>query len=109
MIELRSDVRGCWAIPYHNKRRRRAIRLPDGAIVELPANALRFDHVPWGLPALLEVSRDGSRVIAQLQSLEGDLPDSIFLGCAGIFHLPSGEIAAVYGARVEPIEAMTPE
>jgi hypothetical protein len=73
------STNGIWAVPYHNRRKRKPERLPNGAIVE-SATIDQRREVPDGLPAYFEC--------------EGDC----FIGLSGVFVLPSGQVGAIYGA-----------
>lgn len=83
MIELTG--KNIYAVPYRKRRRLKAIRLPDGAIVERPTPEQRL-AVPKGLPAAYEIPG----------------PGNCFVGLAGVFLLPTGDVAAVYGSPRDP-------
>jgi hypothetical protein len=112
MIELKSNGRGCWAVPYRFRRRRKAVRLPDGAIVEEPTENQLFEHMPRAksvdggtVPGWLEMTRDGSRLIRPTDVYRGHACDSVFVHVAGVFVLPSGDVAAVYGANAKTLRS----
>jgi hypothetical protein len=95
---------GIFAIPYRAGRPREAIRLPDGAIVEMPLPDQRGD-APSRPMSLFEVGAGGVPATihhANLGLITG------YASLAGIYLLPSGEVAAVYGAEAIPIEADAP-
>ena len=100
MFELCScSGAGIFAIPYRAGLRRKATRLPDGAIVESPS-AGRAGEVPARPGAIFEVAVGGGPATihhANLGLVSGFLP------LTGVFLLPSGEVAAVYGAVALPI------
>jgi hypothetical protein len=105
MIELRSDSRGAWAIPYRKKQRLEAVNLLDGTIVEEAPPDLMRQHLPNdGVPSLFELKADGSGEVTDEDILNGYRGESIFHGLAGIFLLPSGDVAAVYRAKVDAID-----
>ncbi|MFO0953089.1 MAG: hypothetical protein U0835_18435 [Isosphaeraceae bacterium] len=87
------------AVPYRSGRRGKPVRLPDGAIVEAPlpdqlceapaSHAAPLPMGPCGVPASLHH--------IALGLVKGFQPSS------GTFLLPTGEVAAVYGAHVTPL------
>lgn len=100
IYELRSlDAAGIFAVPYRAGRRRRAIRLPDGAIVEAPLPGRRGE-VPTGLAEVFEVGAGG--VPATIHHANLGLIVA-HLSLTGVFHLSSGETGAVYGAEAVPL------
>ncbi len=100
MFELcrRSD-HGIFAVPYSGGRPRKALRLPDGAIVESPLPDQRCE-APDRLDGLFEVA--AGNVAATIHHANLGLIIG-FLPLAGVFLLPSGDVAAVYGAEAVPI------
>lgn len=92
---------GIFAVPFRAGRRRKATRLPDGAIVEIPPPGLRRE-VPAHPEAIFEVAVGGGP--ATIHHVNLGLVAG-FLPLSGVFLLPSGEVAAVYGAEAVPIVA----
>jgi hypothetical protein len=92
MIELKGkDV---WAVPYRNRRKRAAVKLMDGCIVEelLPGQA--HEHFPK-----TKGVKDATSVLAYFEIKGTDL----FAGLTGRYVLPCGDVAAVYGGEAETI------
>lgn len=99
-FELRRSSRaGIVAVPHRGGRPGKAVRLPDGAIVEAPTPDQRCD-VPEHPNGHLEVGHGGVPATCHHRNL-GLITG--FAPLAGVFVLSSGEVAAVYGARAEPI------
>lgn len=100
IFELRArSAPGIFVVPYRGGRRGKPVRLPDGAIVEEP----RPDQRP-GAPdrpdGMFPIGSGGVAATvhhANLGLVVGYLPFS------GVFLLPSGDVAAVYGAEANPI------
>src|SRR6478609_1583888 len=88
-----------FAVPYESMRPRRAVRIPDGAIVEaLPLNGHR--DAPPALPGLFQVAMGGGP--ATIHHVNLGLVAG-YLRLAGVFSLPGVGIAAVYGAEAVPL------
>lgn len=91
----RSSEHGIYAVPYRRGRACKAVRLPDGAIVEAPLSDQLgrvsdtisdcFGIAPGSVPATIHHANLGL-IIA-------------LLPLVGVFLLSDGEIAAVYGAE----------
>jgi hypothetical protein len=100
ILELRrrsSD--GIYAVPYRSLRCGKPRRLPDGSIVETPTADQRWE-APDRPAAFFEVAAGGGPATihhANLGLIAG------FLGFEGVYLLPSGDVAAVYGAEAVPI------
>ncbi|MDG3007746.1 hypothetical protein [Paludisphaera mucosa] len=105
IYELRADRDAAiFAVPYRAMKRRRPARIPDGAIVEsVPPDQLA--EAPPVLPGLFEVARSGEP--ATIHHVNLGLVAG-YLRLAGVFFLPGGEVAAVYGAKAVPIGAPLP-
>jgi hypothetical protein len=98
-----NQATGIFAIPLRKGRREKPVRVPDGSIVEsllpelakelLPKAAASFEIAAGGVPAT------ESHVCLGL--VIGYLP------LAGVYCLPSGDIAAIYGAEVIPLDTPT--
>jgi hypothetical protein len=84
MIEL-NGVR-IWAIPYRERRALAPLKLFCGAIVKTPTEAQR-SLAPRDLPARIKMPGN---------------PD-VSIRFSGLFLLPTGDVAAVYGAVTEPL------
>jgi hypothetical protein len=84
MVEL-NGVR-IWAIPYRERRALSPRKLICGAVVEAPSQAQR-SRVPSEVPATIP--------------LPGN--PGVLIRYSGLFLLPSGDVAAVYGAVVETL------
>ena len=102
LFELcRRNRHGIYAVPYHGGRPVKALRLPDGAIVESPLPDQRCE-APGHLDGMFAVAAGNVPATihhANLGLIIAHLPLS------GVFLLPSGDVAAVYGAEVVPIGA----
>ena len=100
IVELRrrSEL-GIYAVPYRGRSRRTAVQLPDGAIAEtLTADercevpdhpAEYFDVAAGGVPATVHHANLGL-IVSRLV-------------LCGVYLLPGGDVAAVYGAEAVPI------
>jgi hypothetical protein len=100
IIELRSQSRsGIFAVPYRARHRRKPFRLPDGAIVEMPTADERCE-APDLPSACFEVAAGGGPATIHHANL-GLVAE--LLSFAGVYLLPSGDVAAVYGAEAVPI------
>ena len=97
IVELRGA--GILAASYRGGRRRGAVRLPDGAIAEVPDAAEVRAAGAASPPACLALLADGRPAAGRHVCL--GLVAS-FVALTGVFLLPSGEIAAVYGAEAVP-------
>ena len=95
IVELRCRSRGgIYAVPYRRRRAGRIERLPDGSIVELPTPEQRREAPVWPAPCLELALGGGPATIHHVYlGLVGEL-----LAFEGVFVLPSGDVAAVYGA-----------
>ena len=90
-----------YAVQYSGGRSGKTMRLPDGAIVESPLPDQRCE-APDNVDGLFEVAAGSVPATihhANLGLIVAHLPLS------GVFLLPSGDVAAVYGAEVVPIGA----
>jgi hypothetical protein len=100
ILELRSrSGEGIYAVPYRSRRCGKAQRLPDGSIVERPTRAKRRE-APERPEPFFEVAAGGGPATihhANLGLIAG------FLVLEGVYLLPSGDVAAVYGAEAVPI------
>jgi hypothetical protein len=100
IFELRPrSAEGIYAVPYRSRRCGTAQRLPNGSIVERPTPAQRR-QAPAQPDPFFEVAAGGGRATihhANLGLIAG------FLQLDGVYLLPSGEVAAVYGAEALPI------
>ena len=90
---------GIFAIPYHGGRPHRALRLPDGAIVEAPTPDQRCE-APDRLSGCFEVAVGG--VPATIHHSNLGLIKA-WIAFEGVYILSSGDVAAVYGARALPL------
>jgi hypothetical protein len=99
-LELRRrSVHGIYAVTYRSGRPRRAEQLADGSIVEVPTPDQRCE-VPGRPAPCFEVAAGGGPATihhANLGLIAAILPFD------GVFLLPGGEVAAVYGAEAVPI------
>ena len=103
ILELRRRTgSGIYAVPYRSRRSRTPQWLPDGAIVESPTPSQRRE-APETPAACFEVAAGGGA--ATIHHLNLGLVEGL-LEYAGVFVLPSGEVAAIYGAEAVPIDAL---
>src|SRR4051794_10686436 len=95
----RRSAHGIHAVPYRGRRRRKPVSLPDGAIVEgtLPDQRGEAPEHPVGY---FEVAAGGVPATIHHENLGLVVA---FLPYSGIYLLPSGEVAAVYGAEAVPV------
>src|SRR3954452_7728490 len=95
IIELRSrSSAGIFAVPFRNRDAGRAVPLPDGAIVEMPTPDQRSE-APERIVEVFNIAQGGIPATihhANLGLIVAHLPFD------GIYLLPSGDVAAVYGA-----------
>jgi hypothetical protein len=99
-IELRRrSAVDIYAVPYRGGRPSRAVRLPDGAIVEVPTPDQRCE-APARPRDCFEVAIDGSPATIHHGNLGLIKSFLMFEGC---YILPNGDVAAVYGAEANPI------
>jgi hypothetical protein len=100
ILELRSRTAdGIYAVPYRSRRGRKPQRLSDGLIVESPTPDERR-QAPACPAACFEVATGGGPATvhhANLGLVAG------FLVFEGVYLLPSGDVAAVYGAEAVPL------
>ena len=100
IIELRRRPESAiFAVPYRDARRLRTRRLPDGAIVEAPGSDERC-HVPRQVDACLAVTSWGEPASVGHANL-GLIAS--YLALSGIYLLPDGDVAAIYGAEACPL------
>jgi hypothetical protein len=106
ILELRCrSGAGMYAIPYRSRRCGRARRLLDGSIVERPTLRQRME-APDRPATILELAAGGGPATihhANLGLVAG------YLELAGVYLLPGGDVAAVYGAEAVPIDARNSE
>jgi hypothetical protein len=90
---------GIFAVTCRGGRWRKPIRLPDGAIVEVPDPDCRAElrDPPRASIGVAIDGRPAQGHHACLGLVAAHAP------LAGVFLLPSGELAAIYGAEVAPI------
>jgi hypothetical protein len=101
VIELLASAGGIWAVPYRNRRRLAPVKLADGAIVETPtADQLR--QAPEGDIANLGIDAEGRA--HNNRGVYDAYPVEVFIGLTGRYLLPSGDVAAVYGAKAVPLD-----
>jgi hypothetical protein len=101
IIELcRSDPAGIFAVPYAGGRGGAPVRLPDGAIVEAAPEPGPHADAPGHPGAFLAIARDGRP--ATIHHVNLGLVAS-YVALTGVYLLSGGAVAAVYGARAEPI------
>jgi hypothetical protein len=87
ILELvRSHPSGILAVPYRDGAPLPARTLPDGAIVEAISPSALSRHIRRPVPV-----REGAGDAATGRPR------------AGVFLLPDGDVAAVYGARARPL------
>jgi hypothetical protein len=94
-----NSAAGIFAVPYRRRRPRSPERLPDGAIVEAPTRAHRR-HAPREVIGYFGVAADGQPATIHDANL-GLI--KAFIALAGFYVLPSGDVAAVYGAQALPL------
>lgn len=100
IVALRRVGRGgITAVPYVGGRRRPPVRLPDGAIVEVPLPEQRR-RAPERPEEFLAVGRGGRA--ATIHDVILGLTTA-YAALTGVFVLPSGEVAAVYGAEADAL------
>ena len=105
IYELRvGSSAGIFAVPYRAGRPSPAVRLPDGAIVEEPRPDERRE-APDEPEGAFGIGKGGVPATAHHANL-GLIVGHLAL--SGVFLLPSGEVAAVYGAQACPIGARAP-
>jgi hypothetical protein len=100
IVELRRRSQaGIVAVLYRGKQRREVISLTDGMIVEVPAPDQRCE-APRRLEDCIGIAAGGVPATVHHFNL-GLIVD--YLALEGVYVLPSGEVAAVYGAEAIPL------
>ena len=100
IVELRRRSGfGIYAVPYRGLRRGKPVRLADGAIAETPTPDERCE-APGGPDEYFEVAAGGGPATVHHANL-GLI--AARLDFEGVYLMPSGEVAAVYGAEALPI------
>ncbi|AGA30782.1 hypothetical protein [Singulisphaera acidiphila] len=100
IVELRRLSRaGMIAVIYRGGRRRKAIPLTDGIVVEVPEPDQRCE-APQHLEACIGITAGGLPATVHHLNL-GLVVDYGTFG--GVYVLPSGEVAAIYGAEAIPL------
>ncbi len=94
---------GVFAVPYRGGRPQKAVRLPDGAIVEDPSPEQRL-QAPDRVDESFRVGHGG--VPATSHHLGLGLVIG-FLPLAGFYLLPDGSLSAIYGAEPVCLDAST--
>lgn len=100
-LRRRTTKHAIYAVRYRSRRARGVERLPDGAIVEAPTEALRGEAPEQPAPCL-ELTSGG--VPATIHDICLGLVSAL-VALDGVYVLPSGDVAAIYGAEVVPIGA----
>ena len=90
---------GIFAVPFRGGRPKRVVRLPDGAIVESPPSE-RLVEAPSRPEAMLPLAAGGEPATIHHANL-GLVVD--YAPFTGVFLLPCGDVAAVYGAEADPL------
>jgi hypothetical protein len=101
IFELRAGSgRGILAVLFRSGRRVDALRLPDGAIVEEPLPHQRYGarEAPEAFLGITSRGMPATSHHANLGLIVG------YLLLTGVYLLPSGEVAAVYGAVAVPVD-----
>jgi len=75
-----------WAIPYRDRRPSAPRKLPCGVVVEEPTRDQRAGAPP-NIPDRFELPTN----------------PGVYVGFSGLFWLPTGQLAAVYGGIREPL------
>jgi hypothetical protein len=92
---------GAYAVPYSGRRPLMPVRLLDGVIVEEPMHT-QLASGPTRYEEFLGVDSQGPTGGRDPRSLNGD---EVLLSYTGVYLLPSGRVAAVYGAKIEALNA----
>jgi hypothetical protein len=79
---------GSFAVPYRNKVPVKPVRLTSGTLLRTPPSSY-WEHIPKTLPTDLDLTSEGHT--------------GIWIGLLGIFLIPSGDLAAVYGGVVASV------
>ena len=96
LVELRrSSSAGIFAVTYSRGRRRKMLRLLDGAIVEATTPDQRRD-APDHPESVIGVAIDGTPATIHHANL-GLIAEYVVL--EGVYVLSDGDVAAVYGAE----------
>jgi hypothetical protein len=83
---------GIWAVPYKAKQPLKPFTIAAGTLVSTVTD---FEDVPNSLPTKLDLTPEG---------LTG-----LWKGLVGLFRLPSGEVAAIYGGLAASIGTAYPD
>jgi hypothetical protein len=100
IVELRRRSRaGIIAVLYRGRQSRQVIRLKDGTIAEVPTPDQRCE-APGRLDECIGIASGGVPATVHHFNL-GLVVDYVTL--EGVYVLPSGEVAAIYGAEAIPL------
>lgn len=101
ILELLAGEHGIHAVPFRAGRPLDPIALPDGAIVEMPTDEQRW-HVKDGWNSLLGL--DAGKAVPD-SATDYDPCGYTYIKCGGVYLLPSGQVAAVYGCQAVDLGA----
>src|SRR4051812_12539725 len=87
-IQIHEGQFGSFAVPYRKKLPAQPVRLTSGTLLRTPPCSY-WDDVPRTLPTDLDLTPEGHT--------------GLWIGLLGIFLIPSGEVAAVYGGVVASV------
>jgi hypothetical protein len=87
-IQLHESQLGSFAVPYRKKLPEKPVRLPSGTLLRTPPSCY-WEDIPKTLPTDLDLTPEGHT--------------GAWIGLLGLFLIPSGDVAAVYGGVVASI------
>jgi len=87
-IKLQEGQFGSFAVPYRNKLPAKPVRLSSGTLLRTPPSSC-WEDVPKTLPTDLDLTPEGHT--------------GLWIGLLGLFLIPSGDVAAVYGGVVASV------
>ena len=87
-IEIHEGQLGSYAVPYRKKLAVIPVRLPSGTLLRTPASS-QWEDIPRTVSTDLDLTPEGHT--------------GAWIGLLGLFVIPSGDVAAVYGGVVASV------
>jgi hypothetical protein len=87
-IQFHEGRFGSFAVPYRKKTPATPIRLTRGTLLRTPPSSY-WENIPKTLPTDLDLTSEGH--------------SCVWIGLLGVFLVPSGDVAAVYGGVVASV------
>jgi hypothetical protein len=87
-ITLHEGQLGSFAVPYRKKLPEKPVRLMTGTLLRTPPSSF-WEDVPKNVSADLDLTPEGHT--------------GVWIGLLGVFLIPGGDVAAVYGGVVASV------